>query len=222
MLQDRMFALGGLLDAAVAPVPDVGVGRVLPDPNGPDVVPIRSWTLKKRSASLGVRRRPALCVDRYHLAARSRRASRGLLHRVGHLLGAAVPTGRAIRAYASTSARHADRRVHELLGRRARRDRRQPRCRSTGTSCAADRRARLPAVSWIVPSSGVSDHPAAPGTIRTSMAYVTTLINAAMRGPGLGLDGDLPDLGRLGWVLRPRAADRASTRTATACACPAS
>jgi phospholipase C len=41
----------------------------------------------------------------------------------------------------------------------------------------------LPQVSWVVPSSGVSDHPASPGTIRTSMAYVTTLINAVMRSP---------------------------------------
>ena len=47
---------------------------------------------------------------------------------------------------------------------------------------AADR-GTLPQVSWIMPASGVSDHPAGPGTIRTSMAYVTTLINAAMRGP---------------------------------------
>jgi phospholipase C len=41
----------------------------------------------------------------------------------------------------------------------------------------------LPEVSWIVPSSGVSDHPASPSTIRTSMAYVTELIDAAMQGP---------------------------------------
>ncbi len=41
----------------------------------------------------------------------------------------------------------------------------------------------LPDVGWIMPSSGVSDHPASPSTIRTSMAYVTELINAAMRGP---------------------------------------
>jgi phospholipase C len=34
-----------------------------------------------------------------------------------------------------------------------------------------------------MPSSGVSDHPASPSTIRTSMAYVTELIDAAMRGP---------------------------------------
>ncbi len=41
----------------------------------------------------------------------------------------------------------------------------------------------LPDVSWIMPSSGVSDHPASPSTIRTSMAYVTRVIDAAMRGP---------------------------------------
>jgi hypothetical protein len=41
----------------------------------------------------------------------------------------------------------------------------------------------LPDVSWIMPSSGVSDHPASPSTIRTSMAYVTRLVNAAMKGP---------------------------------------
>jgi phospholipase C len=41
----------------------------------------------------------------------------------------------------------------------------------------------LPAVTWIVPSSNVSDHPDGPNTVRTSMAYVTRLINAAMEGP---------------------------------------
>jgi phospholipase C len=50
---------------------------------------------------------------------------------------------------------------------------------------AADR-GTLPQVSWIMPSSGVSDHPASPGTIRTSMAYVTTLINAVMQSPQWG------------------------------------
>ena len=40
----------------------------------------------------------------------------------------------------------------------------------------------LPQVSWVVPSSVVSDHPASPGTTRTSMAYVTRLVNAVMKG----------------------------------------
>jgi len=44
----------------------------------------------------------------------------------------------------------------------------------------------LPAVSWIAPASNVSDHPGGPSTIRTAMAYVTRLINAAMRGPDWG------------------------------------
>ena len=39
----------------------------------------------------------------------------------------------------------------------------------------------LPAVSWITPSQAVSEHP--PGLISAGQSYVTSLINAAMRGP---------------------------------------
>ncbi len=39
----------------------------------------------------------------------------------------------------------------------------------------------LPAVSWVVPSQDVSDHP--PARISEGMAYVTHLINAVMSGP---------------------------------------
>jgi phospholipase C len=39
----------------------------------------------------------------------------------------------------------------------------------------------LPAVSWIDPNQKVSEHPAA--SIKTGQAYVTSLINAVMRGP---------------------------------------
>jgi phospholipase C len=39
----------------------------------------------------------------------------------------------------------------------------------------------LPEVSWIVPSQGVSEHP--PDRISSGVAYVTRLINAAMRSP---------------------------------------
>jgi phospholipase C len=51
-------------------------------------------------------------------------------------------------------------------------------------SAAAD--GSLPSVTWIAPASNVSDHPGGPSTIRTSMAYVTRLINAAMEGPDWG------------------------------------
>src|SRR2546423_597955 len=40
---------------------------------------------------------------------------------------------------------------------------------------------RLPAVSWIVPTGSVSEHP--PGLVTAGQAYVTRLVNAAMRGP---------------------------------------
>ena len=39
----------------------------------------------------------------------------------------------------------------------------------------------LPAVTWIVPSGAVSEHP--PGAITAGQAYTTSLINAAMAGP---------------------------------------
>jgi phospholipase C len=40
----------------------------------------------------------------------------------------------------------------------------------------------LPAVSWVIPSGGVSEHP--PSGVKEGMAYVTGLVNAAMQGPG--------------------------------------
>ncbi|MDQ6784701.1 MAG: phospholipase [Actinomycetota bacterium] len=39
----------------------------------------------------------------------------------------------------------------------------------------------LPAVSWVVPSGPVSEHP--PGAVSAGQSYVTSLINAAMAGP---------------------------------------
>ena len=41
----------------------------------------------------------------------------------------------------------------------------------------------LPSVSWIVPGSKVSDHPTNGQPLWRAQAYVTRLINAAMRGP---------------------------------------
>lgn len=39
----------------------------------------------------------------------------------------------------------------------------------------------LPAVSWVVPSGDVSEHP--PSSISAGQSYVTSLVNAIMRGP---------------------------------------
>jgi phospholipase C len=46
---------------------------------------------------------------------------------------------------------------------------------------AAAKAGTLPAVSWVVPSGAVSEHP--PGAVSAGQAYVTSLINAAMTGP---------------------------------------
>ena len=40
---------------------------------------------------------------------------------------------------------------------------------------------KLPAVSWVVPSGAVSEHP--PETVSAGQSYVTSLVNAVMRGP---------------------------------------
>src|SRR4029077_16700105 len=45
----------------------------------------------------------------------------------------------------------------------------------------AARKGTLPAVSWIVPSGANSDHP--PASVHRSQAYVTAIINAAMKSP---------------------------------------
>jgi phospholipase C len=45
----------------------------------------------------------------------------------------------------------------------------------------AARNGKLPAVSWITPTQGNSDHP--PANIDTGQAYVTNLINTIMTGP---------------------------------------
>ena len=52
--------------------------------------------------------------------------------------------------------------------------------RSTG-STRRRRPGTLPAVSWITPSQDLSEHP--PAAISSGMAYVTSLVNAVMRGP---------------------------------------
>jgi phospholipase C len=47
----------------------------------------------------------------------------------------------------------------------------------------AARNGTLPSVSWIAPGECCSEHPASGSPIRHGEAYVTRLINAAMRGP---------------------------------------
>ena len=56
---------------------------------------------------------------------------------------------------------------------------------------------------WSRPAA-VSEHPPAP--VSAGQSYVTSLVNAVMRGQDWKLDRDLPGLGRLGRLLRPRAA----------------
>ena len=53
--------------------------------------------------------------------------------------------------------------------------------KSVSAFYAAARKGTLPAVSWVVPSGQVSEHPPAP--VSFGQTYVTSLINAVMRSP---------------------------------------
>ena len=46
------------------------------------------------------------------------------------------------------------------------------------------RRGRLPAVSWVIPSNRVSEHP--PSLVTAGQSYVTSVVNAVMRSPDWG------------------------------------
>jgi len=46
---------------------------------------------------------------------------------------------------------------------------------------AAAKKGTLPAVSWVVPSNAVSEHP--PGRVSAGQSYVTSLVNAVMKSP---------------------------------------
>jgi phospholipase C len=52
---------------------------------------------------------------------------------------------------------------------------------ATSSFYRAARRGTLPAVSWVVPSNAVSEHP--PNLISRGQTYVTGVVNAIMRGP---------------------------------------
>jgi phospholipase C len=56
--------------------------------------------------------------------------------------------------------------------------------RSVGTFFDAASHGDLPAVSWVIPSNEVSEHP--PASIATGQAYVTAVVNALMAGPDWG------------------------------------
>ena len=59
----------------------------------------------------------------------------------------------------------------------------------------------LPAVSWVIPSLAVSEHPLA--LVAQGQTYVTGVINAVMRSPDWNSTAIFLALGRLGRLLRP-------------------
>ena len=73
-----------------------------------------------------------------------------------------------------------------------------------GNFFKAAKKGKLPAVSWIVPTQSVSEHPPASRLGRAGVRHDARERDHAQ--PELELDRDLPRLGRLGRVLRPRPA----------------
>ncbi len=73
-----------------------------------------------------------------------------------------------------------------------------------GRSTRTRGKGTLPAVSWITPAQAVSEHPPALVTARPDVRDRADQRDHAQ--PRLELDGDLPRLGRLGRLLRPRQA----------------
>ncbi|HEY0817093.1 MAG TPA: alkaline phosphatase family protein [Pseudonocardia sp.] len=60
-------------------------------------------------------------------------------------------------------------------------DNQQGNIQSVDNFYAAAKTGTLPAVSWVVPSGPVSEHP--PGAVSAGQSYVTSLVNAAMSSP---------------------------------------
>jgi phospholipase C len=62
-----------------------------------------------------------------------------------------------------------------------RQDGQESNIQSVGNFYSQAKTGNLPAVSWVVPSGAVSEHP--PGATSAGQAYVTSLVNAVMAGP---------------------------------------
>ena len=85
------------------------------------------------------------------------------------------------------------------------------------------RRARCPAVSWLIPDFGVSEHPtvhAFAGTTHQRLRVRRRELDGAAdqrdhAGAGVADNGNRPDVGRLRRLLRSRAAARASISSAS-------
>ena len=193
---------GGFVDAALAPVPGVGlVGRTARH-DRPDELPQRHQPARATTGGTTARRRSTRGPTSRGCSTRttSPGATTSATTRAGSTRRATTRRdARTPRATTATCSR-----VHELLGRRAR--------RGAPTTCARSTSTWRPPPTASLPAGGVDlpdvGHERAPDERvddpAPGMAYVTRLVNAAMQGPGLGLHRDLPDVGRLGRVLRPR------------------
>ena len=198
------------LDVAGPPVPRVRmVGRLL-RPARPDVVHLERGPEDSRTA-VGVRRAADLRLDRHHVAPGPGGRVVGVLRGRRDLCVPAVrrPSRREHAVHPQPPAG-----LHDAARDRPARPHPDPR----RLPCSGSRRD---------PSLGEVGHPGKrerPPVLRArhrSGPGVRDAIDQRRRQERrLGVERDLPHLGRLGRVLRPRAAAEGRRRTATACAFP--
>ena len=163
--------------------------------------------------------RPDLRVDRPHLSAASSARLLALLRRARR---ATRLQQRRHRVHVG-SARRADTGNLEPAAVLRHRPRRRPAGQHPARVAASSprrRRGTLPAVSWVVPSQDVSEHPPAP--ISAGVAYVTGLDQRGDAGRRLEARPRSSWRGTTGAASTTTWCRRSSTRTATACGSPGS
>ena len=173
---------------------------------------------ERRPAEPAEEARADLCVDGPHLSAAPTERVVGLLRRRRHEPDCATTP----RSVARRPAEHADTRDLEpaaLLrhGQAERPTEEHP----VGGELLRRREKRNASRGLVGRPVGRGQRTSAANRL-AGMAYVTSLVNAVMRGPDWDSHRDLRVVGRLGRLLRPCRAARKSTSTATDCACPGS
>ena len=173
---------GVFVDASLAPVPGVGVGGHMPRPRRPDELSIGPGVpgeerSRSRPQDVDPRRRHAASVHlgRHHVAAAQGPRQLGVLRGVGDV---PAPRVRHARRTKRTPRRCRTRCPASRPSRSTTSSRTSSRTRTTSTRRPTG---TLPAVSWVMPTTNRGEHP--PDDIGNGQAWVTRVVNAAMRGP---------------------------------------
>ncbi len=202
---------GRLVDAARAPVPRVCLGGELRQPSRSDELRVGSRAERRGAGPAFPRGRSDLGVDRHHAPAARGRGELVVLRRRRHVRVRSLPE-RPERTAHREPAESASV-VHDRPPEPSARSRPGP----LGVLCGGGERT----VAVGVVGDAVLGRRRASRRRRADMERAATRDERRQRGDArarLGADGDLLDVGRLGWLLRPRGATVVSIATGTASA----